>query len=267
MRSRQSANKRTKGIPARAPAVYHWNVQQVAQPGCLPQSQRHDIVTPRLKKTNADPCDKKNYRPISNLTFMSKVVERLVCRQLVAYLEQHGLLPCLQSAYRKHHSTETAVLKVVSYVPLMADRGDVTLLGLLDLSAVFDTVDHEILINRFQTLFGIRGKVLSWILSFISQRTQIVSFNGKQSTKSAVVCGVPQGSVLGPVLFLLYTADVIEIVRRQGITPHSYADDTQLSIHTPASSCVTQIPRMKACIEVLERRMSSNRLKLNTNKT
>ena len=178
-------------------------------------------------------------------------------KELVAYLEQHGLLPSLQSAYRKHHSTETAVLKVVSYVPLAADRGDVTLLSLPDLSEAFDTVDHKILINRLQTSFGVRGKVLSWILSFITQRTQIVSFNAKQSTKSAVVCGVPQGIVLGPVLFLLYTADVIEISRRRGITPHSYSDDTQLSIHTPASSCVTQIPRMTACIEELERWMSS----------
>ena len=95
-------------------------------------------------------------------------MERLVCRQIVAYLEQHGLLPSLQSAYRKHHSTETAVLKVVSDVLLAADREGVTLLGLLDLLAAFDTVDHEILINRLQTSFGIRGTVLSWILSFIS---------------------------------------------------------------------------------------------------
>ena len=86
------------------------------------------------------------------------------------------------------------------------------------------------------------------IIPFISQRTKIVSFNGKQSPKSALVCGVPQGSVLGSVMFLLYIADAIEIARRHGITPPSYADDTQLSIHAPASSCVTQIPRMTGCI-------------------
>ena len=127
--------------------------------------------------------------------------------------------------------------------------------------------DHEILINHLQTSFGFRRKVLSWILSFIFRRTQTVSFNGKQSTKLLVVCGVPQVSLLGPVLFLLYTADVIEIACRHGITTHSYADDMQLSIHTPASPCVTQISRVTACIEELERWMSSNRLKLNTNKT
>ena len=104
---------------------------------------------------------------------MSKVVERLVCRQLVAYLDQHILLPSLLSAYRKHHWTEIAVLKVVSDVLLATDWGDVTLLGLLHLSAAFDMVDHEILINRLQTSFEICGKVLSWILSFLSQRTQM----------------------------------------------------------------------------------------------
>ena len=131
--------------------------------------------------------------------------------------------------------------KVVSDVLLAADRGDGTLLGLLDLSAAFDTVDHEIFINRLQTLFGICGKVLSWILSLFSQRTQTVIFNRKHSTKS-VVCDVPQGSVLRTVLFLLCTAYVIEIARRHGFTPHSFADYTQLSTRTPSSSCVTQIP-------------------------
>ena len=109
--------------------------------------------------------------PISNLTFMSKVVEKLVCRQLVAYLEQLVLLSSKQPENRKHHLTEIAVLNVVSDVLLAADRGDVTLLGLLDFSAVFNAVDHEILINRLQTSFGIRRKALSCILSFISQQT------------------------------------------------------------------------------------------------
>ena len=96
--------------------------------GSIPLSQRHAIITPRLKKTNADPSGAKKYRPISNLTFMSKLVESLVCRQLVAHLERHGLIPTLQSAYRRGHSTETAVLKVVSDILRAADHTEITLL-------------------------------------------------------------------------------------------------------------------------------------------
>jgi len=98
---------------------------------------------------------------------MSKVVERLVCRQLVAY-------PELQSAYRRGHSTETAVLKMVTDFLLAADRGEVTLLSLLDLSAAFDTVYHDILISRLYHSFGLRDNALSWIKSFITGRTQRV---------------------------------------------------------------------------------------------
>ena len=235
--------------------------------GCLPQSQRHATVVPRLKKANADQTDVKNYRPISNLTFMSKVVERLVCQQLVAYLEQHDLLPRLQSAYRRFHSTETSILKLACDALLAADLGSVTLLGLLDLSAAFDTVDHHILINRLQLTFGIHGTVLKWVTSFITNRTQTVNFAGQQSTIVTVMCGVPQGSVLGPVLFLLYTADVTVIAQRHGFLAHSYADDTQIYFHDKASSVDTRLPRLKECISEIDRWMSSNRLCLNADKT
>src|SRR5664279_3839710 len=195
--------------------------------GHLPLCQRQAIITPRLKKLGSDPMNVKNYRPISNLTFMSKVIERLVCHQLVAYLEANSLIPVHQSAYRKRHSTETAVLKVVSDILRAADSGKISLLCLLDLSAAFDTVDHEILIDRLRKSYGIEGTVLSWIESFISCRTQYVAIDGQQSAKCAVSCGVPQGSVLGPVLFLLYTAEVLLIAKRHGLEGHSYADDTQ----------------------------------------
>ena len=108
------------------------------QEGILPLSQRHAIVTPRLKKPRSDTSDVKHYRPISNLSFMLKVVERLVCQQLVRFLEKHNLLPKCPSAYRRYHSTETAVLKIVSDALSAAEKGEVTLLGMLDMSAAFD---------------------------------------------------------------------------------------------------------------------------------
>ena len=95
------------------------------------------------------------------------------------------------------------------------------------LSAAFDTVDHDILLQRLETAFGIRGPVLSWIRSFPESRTQSVSFSGQSSSTSPIPCEVPQGSVLGPILFLLYTADITYIAQRHNVDAHSYADDTQ----------------------------------------
>jgi len=126
------------------------------------------------------------------------------------------------------HSTETSVIKVITDVLHAADPGVVSLLCMHDLSAAFDTVDHDILIGHLQQSFGVKGLALSWIESFLSNRTQSVSIDGVQSTRSLLTCCVLQGSVLGPVLFLVYDADVIAIARRHGLEVHSYADDTRL---------------------------------------
>ena len=136
------------------------------QEGLLPVSQRHAIITPLLKKQSLDPTELKNYRPVSNLTFMSKIVEKLVSERLTCYLQANNLMPRLQSAYRRHHSTETALLRVVSDILRAVDSGKVALLSLLDLSAAFDTVDHSILLDRLHVAFGIGGAALGWIRTF-----------------------------------------------------------------------------------------------------
>ena len=171
----------------------------------LPPSQKHAIVTPRLKRSGLDPSDIANFRPVSNLTFMSKVVERAAANQLNVYLSANGLLPRHQSAYRQKHSTETAMLRVWSDMT-SADVREVTLLGLLDLSAAFDCVDHGILLQRLEVVFGLAGTALGWIRSFLTDRTQQVSYRGCLSSTQSVLFGVPQGSVLGPLLYVLYTA-------------------------------------------------------------
>ena len=142
----------------------------------IPVSQRHAIITPLIKKSNLDATDVKNYRPVSNLTFVSKVVERLVSERLVGFLQENNLMPVEQSAYRKHHSTETALLRVISDLLSSMDKQEVTLLGLLDLSAAFDCVDHNILLTRLERTFGITGSALNWIRSFLLDRTQQVTF-------------------------------------------------------------------------------------------
>jgi len=116
------------------------------------------------------------------------------------------LLPELQSAYRVHHSTETAVLKILADILSALDTGD--------LSAAFDTVDHATLLRRLKTSYGIGGSVLEWITSYLSGRIQSVRCGMSTSDASAVLCGVPQGSVLGPILFLLYTVDLLQLIKR-----------------------------------------------------
>jgi len=122
--------------------------------GHLPCSQRHAVITPILKKLGTDVSVASNYRPISGLTFLSKLIERLVSRQLINYLETNDLCPINQSAYRKNHSTETVVLYVLANTYAAIDRRDVTLMAMLDQSAAFDLVDHDILLQRLNNTFG-----------------------------------------------------------------------------------------------------------------
>jgi len=145
----------------------------------------------------------------------------------------------------------------------------VTLLGFLDLSAAFDTVDHDILLRRLATSFGISGLTLKWISSFLTGRTQAVVFRGATSAYTTVTHGVPQGSVLGPLLFLLYTADVTAVAGRHNVSVHvhSYADDTQLYTSCFAVDGPASAVQLLRCIDDISQWMASNRLKLNVDKT
>jgi hypothetical protein len=185
------------------------------------------MVTPLLKKETLDPCDLGNYRPVSNLSFLSKILERAVYDQVSSYLQEYNLLPERQSAYRKHHSTETALLDVLSDVYAASDSGKLTLLGLLDQSAAFDVVDHEILLQRLEHCFGLTATVLAWMTSYLSDRTQFVNYNGR-SEITVIQFGVPQGSVLGPLLYVLYTSEIYDIIGGFGLHVHGYADDLQI---------------------------------------
>jgi hypothetical protein len=162
--------------------------------GCIPASQKRALVFPSLKKTNLDPNDCKNYRPISNLSFLSKTLERLVSIQILPYLESSGLLPSHQSGFRAFHSTETALLSMLADIYSAIDKAQVTLLALFDVSSAFDMVDHNILLQRLESSYGLKGVPLLWLQSYLSGRTQMVISGNSRSNWVPVLLGVPQGS-------------------------------------------------------------------------
>jgi len=158
---------------------------------------------------------------------LSKLIERLASKQFVTYLEDNKLLPKQQSGFRAYHSTETTVLKVVGDILHALDTGNIALLTLLDLSTAFDSVDHSVLLQRPQKLYGLHGTVIGWFASYLTLRSQYVRTPASKSTPSFVLYGVPQGSVLGPILFVLYVAEVLQLVKDHRLMPHAYADDTR----------------------------------------
>ena len=235
--------------------------------GVVPDRFRSALVTPLLKKPDLDGSDVRSYRPISNLMVLCKLLEKIAAAQLRAYLDLFDLLPPLQSSYRSNHSTETAVLKVTSDILQEMDRGKLTVLVLLDLSAAFDTVDHHVLLERLRISFGVGGTALLWLSSYLTNRTQSVRTGTAASSPSVVASGVPQGSVLGPLLFILYTADLARLVQRHGLSPHLFADDAQIYGSCMPGATAELQSRVTNCLCDVGRWMCSNRLQLNTSKT
>ena len=193
------------------------------------KSEKLALLRPLLKKAGLDVEDMNNYRPISNLTFLSKIVERAILDQLLPYLEQNERLSKYQSAYREFHSTETALCRIHNDLVSNACSGKVSLLVLLDLSAAFDTIDHDLLLDDLSS-FGVRGNAHLLLQSYLRDRFQRVAVGQAVSEPRPLQFGVPQGSVLGPVLFILYTRSLADLLESHGVSYHFYADDTQIYI-------------------------------------
>ena len=165
------------------------------------------------------------------------------------------------------HSTETAVLRVQNDILRAVDDGKCVFLVLLDLSAAFDTVSHNIILKRLTSSFGVKGNAIRWIRSYLMERSQSILISGKCSDPAKLKYGVPQGSVLGPTLFSDYSSPVAALIRSHGISVQCYADDTQLYVSFHPSEEALALERLERCITDLRCWMNMNRLKLNDSKT
>ena len=200
------------------------------QGGVVPRDFKQPLVNPLIKKQTLY----KNY--LKNLSFLSKIFEKVEANCLYEHIYKHHLSNDLQSAYKQFHSTETALLKIHDDIVDNTDNGKFTALTLLDLSAAFDMIDHLILLQHLHRHFGISGTVLRWFKSYFSARHQSINISGTLSCSQHLPFGVPQGSVLGPVLFSLYTTSLSQVITTHNLSHHLYADDTQVYISLSQSN-------------------------------
>ena len=235
--------------------------------GIFPQCFKSALFTPILKKRCLDHNDLNNYRPVSNLCFIAKILEKLFLSQVSSYLNSHNLYNTCQSAYRPGHSTETALLKVVNDLFLSLNKGNISVLALLDFSSAFDTIDHIILVHHLHTDFGFTDTVLQWFSSYLTDRTHYVSLCNHCSDFAPVHSGVPQGSVLGPILFTMYIKPLSAIIGSHSIIHHSFADDLQLQMSAPPDRISELLHSMQSCISDVKAWATANMLKLNDSKT
>ncbi len=181
-------------------------------------------------------------------------------------LAKNDIYEEFQSGFRPCHSTETALVKITNDLLLASDQGCISFLVLLDFSAAFDTIDHDIFIDRLQNYTGIQGQTLRWFRSYLSNRYHFVYLNGEASQLSPVKYGVPQGSVLGPLLFSLYMLPLGNSIRKYGISFHWNADDTQLYISTRPDK-TSKLSKLTECVKNIKDWMTNHFLLLNSDKT
>ena len=230
---------------------------------------KNALLFPLLKGDGSEPIF-KNYRPASNLQFIYKLTESAVSKQLQHHISRNKLFPLLQSSYRKFHSTESALLKVKNDILLNMNRQYVTLLVLLDLRAVFDTIGHGVSLERLRSAFGFRDTALSWIILEWQNSASFNRWHPLNEVRFGMRSGVPQGSWLGPLLFVVYASKIFEIADKHNLEIHCYADDSQLYLSFCPNDTACQeaaSARVERCIEDIRNWMLNDKFKLNDEKT
>ena len=234
-------------------------INQCFENGIYPENLKHSKVTPIFKKGDKNLVE--NYRPISIIPILGKILELAYKIRLMDYFESKHLINPYQFGYRKGKSTVEALTNIIISVTDELEKGNMSSTSFIDLSKAFDCVSHDILLLKLET-YGIRGLALSFIESYISDRYQCVQVNGKTSSLKRLKYGVPQGSILGPILFIIYINDIADFIEFKSV---EYADDTTL---LSSSKDISNLMHMRDEMQSMAKEyFNNNKLSLNTEKT
>lgn len=207
----------------------------------------------------------KEFRPISILPFVSKVFEKLVSTQISAYLDRFRLLSPFQSGFRPQHSCTTALIQLVDELRMQIDKDHLNSLVLLDFSKAFDTVPHNILLNKLRHNFNFESNALKLIMSYLKDRKQAVYLNSNLSSFLPISAGVPQGSILGPLFFCMFNNDLPSVLKHCSI--QMYADDVQLHLSYPLGLVEDATARINEDLNLVMKWSTANQLRLNPKKS
>lgn len=241
------------------PLAYIYNISLAS--GSVPDNLKIAKVIPIFKQ--GEPDRPNNYRPISLLSIFNKIFEKIIAKRLLLFWNKHNVLNQHQFGFRSGHSTTLALINILDDIYKMIDSGEFVMAIFFDIKKAFDTVNHSILLSKLE-FYGIRGPMYDWFKDYLSNRKQFTRVNNISSTTQTINCGVPQGSVLGPLLFLIYINDIFNIPDLLAI-PRLFADDTNIFVSGKNFSDLFKLGNN--VIRKIHAWMSANKLCLNQDKT